>query len=957
MSFTLDQIIAASKPSSVPEEIKKMPFADGIWPWMRVGRERLRAKAKRELKNLLPGAIFSMEKSLMQRWVQVAAPSFALELSITKMQDELHGETSRDRYFDFVQRKFWNSEGLRAFFDEYKELARKVVVLLELWEVQTVEFLRRLDADLPLLAKSYNGGEPLGKVLFLEQNAGDFHEGGRSVYHLKFECGKELFYKPKDLSFAKAFHALLDELNAQGLPLGLKGHKILALEDHGWEERVLTLPCETKEQVSRYFERAGMLLCILYLFDGTDIHFENIIAYGEYPILIDLETFFHSEIAHPEKKQVASIFNHSVLRAALLPVFVEKEGKRGPDISGLSGEAEAFSAMVWKEIDTDELTRIEEKIREDQNTHRVVFEGKLQGAHEHVEEIVRGFRTMYKFVQERREMFVQKGGWVDRLAEFPVRMVVRATRLYAYLLERLASPVAMLHEEEREKELQILSRLLLEPGLEHLQPLIEEERRALLQGDVPFFTTYPKENHLYSGNHFVLEGCLEGTSHASALNRIENMNEEECEKQEVFIRKSFYAKQAGFHVQDKHQKRDLPLVKKELQEKEILEEALSIGRELLNQSFRSRDGSLGWISLEPNPQFGRFELQPISDNLYGGSLGIALFFSALFAKTQEEQWKESALSTVKSFRSMIERGSGGRLTNLMGIGGMSGMGSAIYGFSKMGVLLRDPSFFADAGKLAASITDKHIENDNQYDIIGGSAGLILGLLALWEKTQEKTVFDLALKAAEHLISKAEEMPDGGVAWKNRDGMALLGFSHGVAGIAFALLRMTEASKNPVFTQLGQRALAYERAHFCPERKNWPRFDPDSAPGFPVQWCHGATGIGFARLASMPLLSDPYFAEEVEVAVKQTEEHFLTGERFNVCCGGSGKLEFLRSASTLFPALKQDLGSRIASLVTHYKTHPQEYFDPSFMQGSAGVGYTLLRAIDKEGVLPQVLLME
>src|SRR3712207_8377597 len=48
-----------------------------------------------------------------------------------------------------------------------------------------------------------------------------------------------------------------------------------------------------RSEALRYYERAGMLLCLFYVLEGTDCHYENIIASGEYPVLIDTETLMH----------------------------------------------------------------------------------------------------------------------------------------------------------------------------------------------------------------------------------------------------------------------------------------------------------------------------------------------------------------------------------------------------------------------------------------------------------------------------------------------------------------------------------------------------------------------------------------------------------------------------------------------------------------------------------------
>ena len=46
---------------------------------------------------------------------------------------------------------------------------------------------------------------------------------------------------------------------------------------HGWVEFVEHLPCRDHDEARRYYERAGMLLCLFYVLEGTDCHYENII--------------------------------------------------------------------------------------------------------------------------------------------------------------------------------------------------------------------------------------------------------------------------------------------------------------------------------------------------------------------------------------------------------------------------------------------------------------------------------------------------------------------------------------------------------------------------------------------------------------------------------------------------------------------------------------------------------
>ncbi len=91
----------------------------------------------------------------------------------------------------------------------------------------------------------------------------------------------------------------------------------------------------------RFYQRQGGYLALLYALEATDFHFENLIAAGEHPILIDLESLFHphSQIS----MTAADILNRdmvadSVLHVGLLPqISWGNTQVAGVDLSGLGG--------------------------------------------------------------------------------------------------------------------------------------------------------------------------------------------------------------------------------------------------------------------------------------------------------------------------------------------------------------------------------------------------------------------------------------------------------------------------------------------------------------------------------------------------------------------------------------------------------------------------------------------
>ncbi len=927
----------------VPKEALGTPFAEVIWPWMGFARKRLKEKAGERLYLLSAEALLSMELSLLKRWSELCTPSMLLCMEIEKAGFTLQGNTSRERYLNFIEKTYLREEGLIAFFEEYKELSRLVRTFLEFWENQAEEFLSRLEADLDFLAEVFNEGRSLGKVEALKLNAGDHHHEGRSVFILAFTSGKELVYKPKNLNIVKNFNAYIARLTDLGLKLPLKTYKVLPRGEYGWEEKVEHEPCRNLEEGYAYFKRAGMYLCLLYLLDGADVHYENIIASGAHPILIDLETLFHASLKNKNQEVTEEIAYHSVLSIGLLPQFrFGKMKQKGRDVSGLGFEEIDISETEWENMHTDEMASITKK-----SSHvypnQVIFNKAVMLAKDHVHYIVSGFNEMYRFMQEKQP-FLEVEEWPSLFAKDPVRILLRPTRFYAYILQNLYKPTVLLHENLREETLLLLSRPYSN-GSERPEPIIAEERKALLQGDIPCFHAFPFSTDLFSKQKLIASNCLEKPAIERVHARFKNMNEADRSLQETFVRSAFYIKDASVH-----ENTPLYLSKKGAgtlpSDKEILACVERLAVDLRKRAYQSEGGALGWINLEPNLDTEQYQLTPISEALYSGRGGIALFFAALSHITRNKRWKNEALNTLKGLRRLIAEGKSKQLVTGIGIGGMVGVGGAIYALFQSGRLLNLPYLIEDAKNLVYCLEETHIQEDTRHDLIFGKAGLILVLVAFFQHHPDPHFLKLAEQCGDYLCKKAQDLLE------NISEKLLLGLSHGTAGIAYALCKLGSITKNPLYDRTAQSFLAYERSHFSEEHGNWPHFGQNT---YMCCWCHGATGIGFARHASLPFSKDPLIHQEIDIALKATETHLNDGS-LNLCCGLLGRLEFLIAAS--YKKHNQTIQYSIGTIFDQLKQEDTEdFYNPGFMQGKAGLGYTLLRLIDRERSLPQVLLLQ
>ena len=196
-------------------------------------------------------------------------------------------------------------------------------------------------------------------------------------------------------------------------------------------------------------------------------------------------------------------------------------------------------------------------------------------------------------------------------------------------------------------------------------------------------------------------------------------------------------------------------------------------------------------------------------------------------------------------------------------------------------------------------------NPQRLDVINGSAGLITALLHSAEHGEREELLESAVRHGEHLVNMATRMEQGW-SWDTLglpNERHLLGFAHGASGIAYALAMLAAASARQDFLDAAQEALRYERAHFRPAEDNWPDLrsfvqpGPAGEPPCMLAWCHGAPGIGFARLLLHKLMpNEPSILAEAEVAIRITSA--TLGEaapgigNFSLCHGDFGNADLL-----------------------------------------------------------------
>jgi lantibiotic modifying enzyme len=204
--------------------------------------------------------------------------------------------------------------------------------------------------------------------------------------------------------------------------------------------------------------------------------------------------------------------------------------------------------------------------------------------------------------------------------------------------------------------------------------------------------------------------------------------------------------------------------------------------------------------------------------------------------------------------------------------------------------------------------------------------------------------------------------------------ALAGISHGAAGIALALLRLYGRTGDERFRAAAIGGMELERALFSEAEQNWPDLRAGAADGidagnggdghhYMLAWCHGAPGIGLARIAGLQWVDDAEVRREIDDAVRSTLAGGF-GENHSLCHGDLGNLELLFAAARLDrdAGLEAEAWRIAGGIADNIRTGgwlfglPGSIETPGLMTGLAGVGYGLAR-LARPDFFPNLLILE
>lgn len=914
--------------------------------WLRIGR------------TLAHSARVPLQRSILARLCSYAGP--ALYEEFVKFRESSAAARSPDSDCDSIYRAFIGSmrDGFfLPFLTRRPALARLMISLLTQWVEATDEFLDRLTADEQALTHLTGSHCSVRDLVTIRTNLSDPHNGGRSVFVLTFSSGARVVYKPRSLACDSIWNQLTTWLAAQGGP-SIGSHPMtLDMGQYGWQAFCDHAPC-SPESASGFYQRMGACLALFRVLGSSDMHHENLIANGDRPVFVDVETLVAplprvDFSVHPALLAVEQMLVRSVWRSGVLPdAMLLPTG----DVMtyGALAQSPAVSGPVWGfiNINTDRMNfvLVERPRYQFSNLPKSDQEVFLPSAY--VADIKAGYEKTMAVIRAHWAEMWDIGGPLAALPSAPIRAIFRPTAVYAALLNRLRDPRRLRGGISWSAQLELDQGTTRHLGVLADAHLLTAERHALMQVDIPYFETTVGQTTVWD-SHVAISDAIEASQNARV-------------------------RQSLIEVQDTH--RDCQLIGWSLatskvpptvpwprfdgdtigedHESLLVTEAERLFDVLRRRAVVADDGVAWWgrKSLLKAPSIG-----VLGAGFYDGLAGIAVFLAAMTRVCGNERAKDLTERTVATVRSTVHAHRPSHLRPRRTLGIAFGMGGVAYALTVVSKLLDQVQWLEVARDAAAWMTPEIIKNDRTFDMMDGSAGAIVALLRLYQATDEERWLASAILCGLHLL----ETHRGRHPWWTVPGRPIrTGMAHGLAGIGFALCRLSRISGRARFGELGMAALRLvdrsydERCHDWSSEIN--EGSAETERSFWCRWCHGALGVGLAwHEQRRDAVSESDASRFVHRASQGALEN-PTRSADTLCCGNFGNVDYLLEIADGSEKLRSLARLRAVWLIGQSYRRGSYEFDGAddeanlgLFPGISGIGYVILRTLAPEG-LPSLL---
>ncbi len=382
------------------------------------------------------------------------------EIAIRTVIEELHQYVTQygddfgskeEIYARFIHTCLENYKNIDKLMEKYPELQTCILSFGISYLRYICEFCDHLQKDKIDIENHLLSGQEFHKITSIRTHLSDRHSGGKMVIKAETDSGDKLFYKPHSLKNEIYFQKISSWLMKQCGLLAYE-YSILGRDGYGWVKAVTAKECETQKQVEQYFFRYGILLCPVWLFGAGDLHGENIITHGEYPVFVDMEIFPGNKRfskAGDARDKAVSLLADSLIYSGALPMITWNFNGQGVSLSAIGSDGEVTLPVKVPVVADEETSRMHiEYIYP-----KIYFHGRGVRLHgtavepvDYTAWICKGFFMACEIIRKRKAEFKTM---VEPIFKIDGRYLIRQTQVYAMYIKMSYHPLVLKSKEQR----------------------------------------------------------------------------------------------------------------------------------------------------------------------------------------------------------------------------------------------------------------------------------------------------------------------------------------------------------------------------------------------------------------------------------------------------------------------------------------------------------------------------
>lgn len=734
-----------------------------------------------------------------------------------------------------------------------------------------IEFFNQLADDQITVMMQFFG--TVSKINDLGLSMGDRHKG-RFVIEIKTDEGN-FFYKPRTAEVDEAFKKCLEVLSRCKDILEMKAPDFVSRKNYSWFNKITYTPLVETDN-SGYYQRLGQLLAIIYILNGNDIHFENLISKGDQPIIIDVETILTNRLMNKKSSASSYLQNDgnsysfdSVQSSLMLPGFITIKN-RHYDLSPiqiLNKDVKTISK------DTNHLVNIAEMT-------------KLSNI------VCQGFIAIYKEILNNKSKY--KTYFTEIFKNIKVRFLNKPTSVYGEIRDLLTNPVCLF---DSSYAFALSTKVFdMTDSVIKQEELFEQEE--LLKFDIPYFEIEANSKDLILSEERKIIDCFIETPLESLFTKIDILGEKDLEKQLSIIRQSFLVSSSDFIVKELGDVRqELKVRNAIIEDKSAIDDRIQnfidntvkeVFEQKLINPFTNQYFWIGPISKEEEGNI-HYQVMDFPSGYYMGNVGI---LRTLLSLRNSEDYKVYIDKLIKDIEMEIDQlviCNSGELE----LSAYNGLTSFLRYYVDLYRVSRiDLDFFKKrVGQLLEQV-EQNIDTDQSLDVLNGTAGAALSILSVnqliaTDSHLSEKINKILEHCRRHLLNSIRQK-DNELFFplKENKNNYMTGFSHGSSGIILALHKISKVIGTND-DMIIQKLLETERQLYNSEQKVWYR--GNKTDQYSWAWCHGIPGILLSRIELyLDGYCDSRLVEEIRELYDITIEKSL-GFNLTYCHGDLGNI--------------------------------------------------------------------